>query len=305
MRRVRCAAFVAALGAAFGASAAHAADSAPQTSPGVESAPFDRGVFKADPTYTDKPYDAQKQIDIYGGKTPVDAPRPVIELGRPLYREGPIPGGFNVVGRKNLVNPSLTVFGDWRNAIAYNDNGKAETGVAATRLNLDADLQLTSTERIHALFRPLDQIAANLATAFSDTTTAGTAVTSGASKGFDLDLPLGRLVVVTGLSGAGKSSLVFETLHAEGQRRYVETFSAYTRQFLDLLDKPLFLSPKLASGIGEAALIVVESKLAAAFSRCENEAACCAALFSSSPCCFRSAPVSPPRFPPRTALSCW
>lgn len=57
-------------------------------------------------------------------------------------------------------------------------------------------------------------------------------------KGFDLDLPLGQFVVVTGLSGAGKSSLVFDTLHAEGQRRYVETFSAYTRQFLDLLDKP-------------------------------------------------------------------
>ncbi len=57
-------------------------------------------------------------------------------------------------------------------------------------------------------------------------------------KNFDLDLPLGNYVVVTGLSGAGKSSLVFDTLHAEGQRRYVETFSAYTRQFLDLLDKP-------------------------------------------------------------------
>jgi excinuclease ABC subunit A len=57
-------------------------------------------------------------------------------------------------------------------------------------------------------------------------------------KGFDLDLPLGRYIAVTGLSGAGKSSLVFETLHAEGQRRYVETFSAYTRQFLELLAKP-------------------------------------------------------------------
>jgi len=57
-------------------------------------------------------------------------------------------------------------------------------------------------------------------------------------KGFDLDVPLNRYIVVTGLSGAGKSSLVFDTLHAEGQRRYVETFSAYTRQFLDLLDKP-------------------------------------------------------------------
>ncbi len=57
-------------------------------------------------------------------------------------------------------------------------------------------------------------------------------------KGFDLDLPLGKLIVVTGLSGAGKSSLVFETLHAEGQRRYVETFSPYTRQFLEMLDRP-------------------------------------------------------------------
>ncbi|HEY4301253.1 MAG TPA: excinuclease ABC subunit UvrA, partial [Candidatus Didemnitutus sp.] len=57
-------------------------------------------------------------------------------------------------------------------------------------------------------------------------------------RGFDLDVPLGKFIVVTGLSGAGKSSLVFDTLHAEGQRRYVETFSAYTRQFLELLDKP-------------------------------------------------------------------
>jgi len=57
-------------------------------------------------------------------------------------------------------------------------------------------------------------------------------------KGFDLDLPLGHLIVVTGLSGAGKSSLVFETVHAEGQRRYVETFSPYTRQFLEILDRP-------------------------------------------------------------------
>lgn len=57
-------------------------------------------------------------------------------------------------------------------------------------------------------------------------------------KGFDLDIPLGQFIVVTGLSGSGKSSLVFDTLHAEGQRRYVETFSAYTRQFLDLLSKP-------------------------------------------------------------------
>ena len=48
-------------------------------------------------------------------------------------------------------------------------------------------------------------------------------------KNFDLDLPLGRLIVITGLSGSGKSSLAFDTLFAEGQRRYVETFSPYAR----------------------------------------------------------------------------
>jgi excinuclease ABC subunit A len=57
-------------------------------------------------------------------------------------------------------------------------------------------------------------------------------------KGFDLDLPLNQLIVVTGLSGSGKSSLAFDTLFAEGQRRYIETFSPYARQFFDRMDKP-------------------------------------------------------------------
>ena len=57
-------------------------------------------------------------------------------------------------------------------------------------------------------------------------------------KNFDLDLPLNQLVVITGLSGSGKSSLAFDTLFAEGQRRYIETFSPYARQFLDRMDKP-------------------------------------------------------------------
>ena len=57
-------------------------------------------------------------------------------------------------------------------------------------------------------------------------------------KGFDLDVPLGKLNVITGPSGSGKSSLAFDTIYAEGQRRYVETFSPYTRQFLDRMDKP-------------------------------------------------------------------
>lgn len=57
-------------------------------------------------------------------------------------------------------------------------------------------------------------------------------------KNIDLDILTGELVVVTGPSGSGKSSLVFDTLYAEGQRRYVETFSPYARQFLDRMDKP-------------------------------------------------------------------
>src|SRR6187549_1427746 len=57
-------------------------------------------------------------------------------------------------------------------------------------------------------------------------------------KNLDLDLRTGEMTVVTGPSGSGKSSLVFDTLYAEGQRRYVETFSAYARQFLERMDRP-------------------------------------------------------------------
>lgn len=63
-------------------------------------------------------------------------------------------------------------------------------------------------------------------------------VTQNNLKGIDLDLPTGSLIVLTGPSGSGKSSLAFDTIYAEGQRRYVETFSPYTRQFLDRMDKP-------------------------------------------------------------------
>src|SRR6476469_151615 len=57
-------------------------------------------------------------------------------------------------------------------------------------------------------------------------------------KNIDLDLPRCKLITITGLSGSGKSSLAFDTIYAEGQRRYVESLSAYARQFIGLMDKP-------------------------------------------------------------------
>ena len=57
-------------------------------------------------------------------------------------------------------------------------------------------------------------------------------------KNVDVDIPRDKLVVITGLSGSGKSSLAFDTIYAEGQRRYVESLSAYARQFLEMMQKP-------------------------------------------------------------------
>ena len=57
-------------------------------------------------------------------------------------------------------------------------------------------------------------------------------------KNIDLDIPLDKMIIVTGVSGSGKSSLAFDTLYAEGQRRYVESLSTYARQFLERMEKP-------------------------------------------------------------------
>ena len=57
-------------------------------------------------------------------------------------------------------------------------------------------------------------------------------------KNIDLEIPRGKFIVITGLSGSGKSSLAFDTLYAEGQRRYVESMSSYARQFLGRMQKP-------------------------------------------------------------------
>jgi hypothetical protein len=138
--------------------AARADDVKPETPAGSKLTAQRSSDFAPDPRYTGKDYDQAQQLEIYGGKTKVVAPRPMIELGQPLYREGALGQHYDVVGKKNLFNPMFEIFGDWRSAVAYNNNGRnKEVGSIATRLNLETDLQFTATERLHALFRPLDQ----------------------------------------------------------------------------------------------------------------------------------------------------
>jgi hypothetical protein len=123
----------------------------------AKPAKLDKKAFAPDPSYPDKSYDAKAQIQIYGGKSAVPTPRPLVELGRPIYVEGPFKPDLDIVGRKNLVSLSFNVSGDWRTAVAVSDSGNQEVVRVATDLNLDLDLKLTATERVHALLEPFDQ----------------------------------------------------------------------------------------------------------------------------------------------------
>ncbi|MBT6537633.1 MAG: hypothetical protein HOK98_15775, partial [Rhodospirillaceae bacterium] len=119
----------------------------PEIPADAEFTEFDDTVFLPDPEYADDAYDPDEQIEIYGGKEAIDAPRPWLELGTPLYREGPLFEEYAFLGERNLVRPNLRVYGDLRTAVAYNDNGEGEVGLVAARLNLDIDLGITATER--------------------------------------------------------------------------------------------------------------------------------------------------------------
>ena len=125
--------------------------------PLARPAKHDTGKYKNDPVYPDTPYDVDAELKIYGGKREVVAPRPIIELGFPQYREGIFGTGHNLVGEKNLVRPQFLLYGDWRSAVAFNDNGAKEAGQVASRLNLEADLKITATERLHAAFQPFSK----------------------------------------------------------------------------------------------------------------------------------------------------
>lgn len=125
--------------------------------PNARMVQHDNNVFKSDPDYGDDIYNAEAQKAIYGGKQAVFTPRPLLELGRPQYQNGPLSRTFSIIGDRNQIAPALAVYGDLRTGIAANDNGGVENDLLAARLNLDIDLKLSGTERFHAFIRPLDK----------------------------------------------------------------------------------------------------------------------------------------------------
>jgi len=125
------------------------------TDPAAKSNKNGKGdLFRPDPQYDTK-YNAQSQVDVYGAKSAIAPPRPAIELGREQYTSGAYEESSTLLGKKNPLLPGFAVYGDWRTAIAYNNNNGKDIAQIATRLNLDVDLKLTATERIHAFFTPL------------------------------------------------------------------------------------------------------------------------------------------------------
>ena len=113
-------------------------------------------LFRSDPQYEAK-YNAQGQVDVYGAKSTVEPPRPPIELGRAQYTSGAYDESSTLLGKKNPLLPGLAIYGDWRTAVAYNNNNGKDIAQVATRLNLDVDFKITATERIHAFFTPLQK----------------------------------------------------------------------------------------------------------------------------------------------------
>jgi len=115
-----------------------------------------QNAFRPGPTYETK-YDAEEQVEIYGAKTAVEPPRPLLEIGREQYTSGVYDESSTLLGELNPLLPGLAIYGDWRTAIAYNNNNGKDIAQIATRLNLDVDFKFTATERIHAFFTPLQR----------------------------------------------------------------------------------------------------------------------------------------------------
>jgi hypothetical protein len=131
-----------------------------QVAPGVSQAEKASEVFQPDPQFRSGPqyakaYDADQNVDIYGAKKNVETPRPPVEIGRQQYTSGGYDQSSTLLGALNPLLPGLAVYGDWRTAIAYNQNNGNDIAQIATRLNIDVDFKITGTERIHAFFTPI------------------------------------------------------------------------------------------------------------------------------------------------------
>ena len=146
-----------ALAIALAAMQLHAAEGEIKMDSQAQPADYDARVFKADPQYDNRVYDAEAQRVIYGGKKEVATPRALVEWGKPIYDNGMLPESSYVFGDLNPVDQQFTVYGDWRFGAAYNDSGERERGVVATRLTLDFDYKITATERLHATLTPFDR----------------------------------------------------------------------------------------------------------------------------------------------------
>lgn len=118
--------------------------------------PFTSGDFSPDPHYGNGP-NVCDELNIYGGKYLNPIQRPALEWGLPFYENGPIPRSGTALGLTNLTQPHFYVYGDYRTALAYNENANNEQTVWASRLNLDFDLAITATERFHMFWGPLDE----------------------------------------------------------------------------------------------------------------------------------------------------
>ncbi len=112
--------------------------------------------FRPGPEYKEK-YDSGEQADVYGAKPEVEPPRPLLEIGREQYTSGQYEPSGTLLGELNPLLPGLAVYGDWRTAVAYNNNNGKDIAQVATRLNLDVDFKFTGTERIHAFFTPIQK----------------------------------------------------------------------------------------------------------------------------------------------------
>src|SRR5207249_8506062 len=119
-RRVRGKAMRLALAMVLAAAvhSAFAADEPPSMSPEARPVPYDPRGFSPDPSYADKPYDIGEQLRIYGGKSQVPNPRPMLELGRPMYQSGPLQPSGTGFGSKNPTAQAFSIYGDWRTGVA-------------------------------------------------------------------------------------------------------------------------------------------------------------------------------------------